>query len=105
LASRPAVRRAEGIAADIAFAAGLQENLRDDQKELTDAARMARDGAESEPVAQLAQGWCRKLLAAYMDSTMIRKECIDEAVVQIGPRPHVAALNPTERPQRSERAR
>ena len=86
-----------GIAVDIVFTPGGQDNL----KALEAAVRAALDGAPVDVIVQPKQGRRKKLLTADMDSTMIGQECIDELAAEVGKRDHVAAI--TERAMRGER--
>jgi phosphoserine phosphatase len=85
-----------GIAVDIAFTPGGQDNL----KALEAAVRAALDGAPVDVIVQPEQGRRKMLLTADMDSTMIGQECIDELAAEVGKRDHVAAI--TERAMRGE---
>ena len=87
-----------GVAADIAFAPAIADNLR----ELTAAVRDRLDGAAVDVVLQPARARRKRLLAADMDSTMIMQECIDELAAAVGRKAAVAAV--TARAMRGELA-
>ncbi len=85
-----------GIAADVAFKAEAQDDL----KAIAEAVRATLFGAPVDVIVQPAQGRRKRLLTADMDSTMIGQECIDELAAEVGMRDHVAAI--TERAMRGE---
>ena len=86
----------QGVAVDIAFTPGAQDDL----KEFDAAVRAALDGAPVDVIVQPNEGRLKKLLTADMDSTMIGQECVDELAAEVGKRGLVAAI--TERAMRGE---
>jgi phosphoserine phosphatase len=87
---------AEGVAADICFTPGPQEEAR----AFADMLRSAMDEAPVDIIVQPVARRRKKLLIADMDSTMIGQECIDELADFVGMKAHVAAI--TERAMRGE---
>lgn len=87
---------AEGIAADIPFAAESEAEAR----RLLEVLRERCAGLAIDIIVQPAAGRRKKLLVADMDSTMIGQECIDELADFLGIRDHVAKI--TTRAMRGE---
>lgn len=76
------------IAADIPFEPGSAAG----ESAVVDRVRSALDNAAIDVIVQRAQGRCKKLFLADMDSTMIGQECIDELAAETGKRADVAAI-------------
>jgi phosphoserine phosphatase len=87
-----------GVAADIVFNAGSEN----DNRSLADRVRDALAGRPVDVVVQNAAGRRKRLFVADMDSTMIGQECIDELADLVGQKARVAAI--TERAMRGELA-
>jgi phosphoserine phosphatase len=87
-----------GVAADILFSAGNENNNR----LLADRVRAALAERAIDVVVQAAAGRRKRLFVADMDSTMIGQECIDELADLVGQKARVAAI--TERAMRGELA-
>ncbi len=90
------VRLAQGVAADLPFAAT------DDAAagRAAERLRTALAGEAVDVVVQPVADRRKRLLVADMDSTMIQQECIDELADYAGLKAHVAAI--TERAMRGE---
>jgi phosphoserine phosphatase len=87
-----------GVAADIVFNAGSEN----DNRSPADRVRDALAGRPIDVVVQNAAGRRKRLFVADMDSTMIGQECIDELADLVGQKARVAAI--TERAMRGELA-
>jgi phosphoserine phosphatase len=85
-----------GVAADILFSAGIEN----DNRAIAERVRQALIGRAIEVVVQPLAARRKRLLLADMDSTMISQECVDELADFVGKKAHVAAI--TERAMRGE---
>jgi phosphoserine phosphatase len=94
--TEPPIWLARAVAADIPFAAPPAS----DHRTLAEQVRAATSPAPLDVVVQRADGRCKTLFLADMDSTMIGQECVDELADYVGVKPRVAAI--TERAMRGE---